>query len=54
MVAHFTMRTHGENQAFRYLEGILLQRKCHQIGIFVEKDPVYIKRVQREISNHQI
>ena len=54
MFAHFTMRTHGENQAFRYLEGILLHRKCHQIGFFFEKDPFYIKRAPREISNHQI
>ena len=31
MVANFTMRTHGENQAFRFVEGIWLHRKSRQI-----------------------
>ena len=31
MVAHFTMRTYGVNQAFRFVEGIWLHRKCRQI-----------------------
>ena len=35
MVAHFTMRTHGVNQAFRFLEGIWLHRKSHQIRFFL-------------------
>ena len=31
MVAQLTMRTHGVNQAFRFVEGIWLHRKSHQI-----------------------
>ena len=54
MVAHFTMRTHGVNQAFRFVEGIWLQRKSRQIRFFSEKDLVFIIRAQREISNHLI
>ena len=53
MVAHFTVRTHGVNQAFRFFEGIWLHRKSHQIRFFLsEKDLVYIIRAQREMSNH--
>ena len=33
MVAHFTMRTHGVNQAFRFVEGIFLHRKIRQIRL---------------------
>ena len=55
MVAHFPMRTHGVNQAFRFVEGIWLHRKSHQIRFFLsEKDIVYILRAQREMSNHLI
>ena len=55
MVAHFTMRTHGVNQAFRFVEGIWLHRKCHQIRFFFsEKGIVYIICAQREMSNHLI
>ena len=55
MVPHFTMRTYGENQAFRFVEGILLHRKSHQIRFFFsEKDRVYTIRAQREMSNHLI
>ena len=54
MVAHFTMRTHGVNQAFRFVEGIRLHRKSHQIRFFLEKDLVYIIRAQRKLSNHLI
>ena len=54
MVAHFTMRTHGVNQAFRFVEDIWLHRKSHQIRFFSEKDLVNIIRAQREMSNHQI
>ena len=55
MVAHFTMRTHGVNQAFRFIEGIWLHRKSHQIRFFFsEKDLVYIIRAQREMGNHLI
>ena len=53
MVAHFTMRTHGVNQAFRFVEGIWLHRESHQIR-FVEKGLVYIIRAQYEMSNHLI
>ena len=51
MVAHFTMRTHGVNQAFRFVECIWLHRKS---PFFSEKDLVYIIRAQREMSNHLI
>ena len=54
MVAHFTMRTHGVNQAFRFVEGIWLHRKSHQIHFFLEKDLVDIIRAQREMNNHLI
>jgi len=54
MVAHFTMRTHGVNQAFRFVEGIWLHRKIRQIRFFLEKDLVFIIRAQREMSNHLI
>ena len=50
MVAHFTMRTHGVNQAFRFVEGIWLHRKSRQIRFFFKKDLVYIIRAQREMS----
>ena len=37
MVAHFTMRTYGVNQEFRFAEGIWLHRKSLQIRNFSEK-----------------
>ena len=55
MVAHFTMRTHGVNQAFQFVEGIWLHRKSHQFRLFFRnKDLVYLIRAQREMSNHLI
>ena len=55
MVAHFTMRTHGVNQAFQFVEGIRLHRKPRQIRFFFSaKDLVFIIRAQREMSNHLI
>ena len=55
MVAHFTMRTHGVNQALRFVQGIWLHEKSHQIRFFFrKKDRVYIIRAQREMSNHII
>ena len=54
MVAHFTMRTDGVNQAFRFVEGTWLHRRSHQIRFFSEKYLVYIIRAQREMSNHLI
>ena len=50
----FTMRTYGVNQAFRFVEGIWLDRKSRQIRFFSEKNLVFIIRAQREISNHLI
>ena len=38
MVAHFTMRTYGVNQEFRFAEGIWLHRKSRQIRFFFGKD----------------
>ena len=53
MVAHLPMRTHGVNQAFRFVEGIWLHRKSRQIRYFFsEKDLVFIIRAQRKMSNH--
>ena len=43
MVAHFTMRTHGVYQAFRFVEGIWLHRKSHKIRFFFGKRPSNIK-----------
>ena len=40
MVAHFTMRTYGVNEAFRFVEGTWLHRKSHQIRFFVRKRPI--------------
>ena len=40
MVAHFTMRTHGVNQAFRFVEGIWLHRKSHEIRKKIPKRPI--------------
>ena len=37
MVAHFTMRTYGVNQEFRFDEGIWLHRKSGQIRFFFGK-----------------
>ena len=55
MVAHFTMRTHGVNQAFRFVEGIWLHRESHQMRFFLRKKTFfYIIRAQHEMSNHLI
>ena len=48
MVAHFTMRTHGENQAFRFFKGIRLHRKIVVLSdFFLRKDLVFIILAQR-------
>ena len=53
MVANLTMRTHGVNQAFRFVEGIWLHRMSHQIGYFLpEKKTFSFMRAQRQMSNH--
>ena len=41
MVAHFTTRTHGVNQAFRFVEGIWLHRKICQIRFFFRKKTLF-------------
>ena len=37
----FTMRTHGVIQAFRFVEGIWLHRKSHQIRFFFRKKTLF-------------
>jgi len=37
MVAHFTMRTYGVNQAFQFIEGIWLHRKESNPGFISNK-----------------
>ena len=37
MVAHFTMRTHGVNQSFRFVEGFWLHRKSRTKSDFFRK-----------------
>ena len=44
--AHFTMRTHGVNQAFRFVEGIWLHRTSHQIRFFVRKKTLFTSFVR--------
>ena len=53
MVAHLTMRTHGVNQAFRFVEGIWFTSNESSNRVFLpEKDPFSFMRAQREMSNH--
>ena len=42
MVAHFTMRTHGVNQAFRFVEGIWLHRQSRHLRFFSRYRPIFI------------
>ena len=49
MVAHLTMRTHGVNQAFQFVEGILLHRKSRQIRFFFRKNLIFVIRAQCEM-----
>ena len=42
MVAHFTMRTYGVNQAFQFVEGIWLHRKSRHIRFFFRKRPILL------------
>ena len=46
----FDMRTHGVNQAFRFVEGFWLHRKSRQI----RQDLVFTIRAQHKMSNHLI
>ena len=41
MVAHFTMRTHGVNHAYRFVEGTWLHRKSRQIRFFFRKKTLF-------------
>ena len=58
MVAHFTMHTHGVNQAFGFVEGIWLHRKSHQIRFFFRKKNLFTHTCARwneqpsNIKNH--
>ena len=54
MVAHFTMRTHGVNQAFQFVEGIWLHRKSRQIQKKIGKELFHIIRAQHALSYHLI
>ena len=54
MVAHFTMRTHEINQAFRFVEGIRYIERVIKSDFFSEKDLVYDIRAQREMNNHLV
>ena len=49
IVAHFTISTYGVNQAFRFVEGIWLQRKSRQI---IVKDLFCIMRAPNVLSYH--
>ena len=40
MVAHFTIRTYGVNQAFQFVDGIWLHRKSRQIRKTSKKIPI--------------
>ena len=53
MVAHINMRTHGVNQAFRFVEGIWLHRKSRQIRFSVGKDLFYFISAQH-VLNYQL
>ena len=54
MVAHFTMRTHGVNQAFHLLKAFGYIERVVNSDFFSEKDLVFIIRAQCEIVNHLI
>ena len=46
MVADLTMRTYGENQAFRFVEGIWLHRKSRQIRFFFSEQTYFTSYVR--------
>ena len=46
MVAHFTMRTNGVNQAFRFVEGIWLHWKSHKLRLFFRKKTLFTSYVR--------
>ena len=51
MVAHFTMRTYGVKQEFRFADGIWLHRKSRQIRFFFRKD--FFTSKMRNIESEQ-
>ena len=54
IVAHFTMRTHGLNQAFRCVEGIWLHRKSRQIRKYFRKRLILHHTSEHVLSYHLI
>ena len=42
MVAQNTVRTHGVNPVFRFVEGIRLHRKRRQIQFSIRKRPIFL------------
>ena len=46
MVAHFTMRTYGVNQAFSFVEGIWLHRKSRQIRKIISENTYFTSYVR--------
>ena len=54
MVAHFTMRTYGVNQAFRVVEGIWLHRGSRQIRDKKNLKIPIIIRAQHVLSYHLV
>ena len=53
MEAKNTVRTHGVNQVFRFVEGIWLHRQSRQIRFFSEKTLFFIP-AQDQMRNHLI
>ena len=45
-VVHFTMRTNGVNQAFRFGKGIRLNEKSRQIGLFFTEKTCFTSYVR--------
>ena len=46
MVAHFTIRTYGVNQEFRYVESVCLHRKSRQIRFIFRRKPFFTSYVR--------
>ena len=53
MVAHFTMRTYGVNQVFRFVEGGYIERVVKS-DFFLGKGLLYIISAQHVLSYHLI
>ena len=54
MAAHFNMRTHGVNQAFRFVEGICLHRESRQIRFFCKRPILQHVRAQHVLTYHPL